>query len=195
MARKRRPLKTPEPLSGVLSRSGPDKQARAGCPIPPDVWRRAVGVRIADRARPLRMDGRELTVQAATAVWVQELSFLAPIIIERLAASGFDVEKIRFRVGQIEPPLRELKPAPRRVVPAPLPLPAAVSREIAKIDDPLLRKAIAKAAATNLAWQRSSDAAASEERRGAPGSRSSSPEIAPPGRGSRPSRGAGPRKP
>jgi hypothetical protein len=195
MARRRRQLKDPEPLSDVLSRSSPDRSARSACPIPVEAWRRAVGPRIVERARPLRIDGRVLTVQAATAVWVQELTFLAPTIVERLRASGFDVGKIRFRVGPIEPALRTLEPAARRIVPAPHPLPSAVSREIAKIGDPALRQAIAKAAATNLAWQRASAAEATEERPGARAPRSSAPETAPPDRGPRPSRGAGPHRP
>jgi hypothetical protein len=195
MARRRRNLKAPEPIADVLSRSNPGGGARSSSPIPPDAWRRAVGPRIAERARPLRIDGRVLTVQTATAVWVQELTFLAPNIVERLRASGFDLEKIRFRVGPIEPALRALEPAARRVVPAPHPLPSEVVSEIQKIGDPALRHAIAKAAATNLAWQRAAVAPASEERRGARAPRSSAPETAPQGRGPPPCRAARPRRP
>jgi hypothetical protein len=195
MAGRRRNLKDPEPLSAVLSRSSPDRRAGSSTPIPPEAWKRAVGLRISERARPLRLDGRVLTVQAATAVWVQELTFLAPTIVQRLADSGFDVETIRFRVGPMDPPLRTPEPAPRRVVPAPHPLPPTISREIAKIDDPALRKVIAKAAATNLAWQHAQESGATEARRGVRAPRSGSPETAPRGRGPQPSRGAGPRKP
>jgi hypothetical protein len=193
MARRRKQLKDPEPLSRVLSRSSPDRPLPAGCPIAPHVWKQAVGPRIVERASPVRLDGRTLTVQAATAVWVQELTFLAPTIIGRLAACGIVVEKIRFRVGAIEPPLRDLKPPRLKVVPAARPLPPSVSREIAKIEDPALRSVIAKAAAVNLAWQHAADS--SEGRRGVRAPRSSAPETAPPGREPPPSRGAGPRRP
>jgi hypothetical protein len=195
MARRRKQLKAPEPLSGVLSRSGPNRPARGASPIAPQAWHKAVGPRIAERTRPLGLDGHVLTVQTATAAWMQELTFLAPTIIQRLAACGIAVKRIRFRVGPIEPPLRELKPAPIRVVPAPRPLPQSLSRAIAKIGDPVLRRIIARAAATNLAWQNAPGALVSEGRPGARAPRSASPGTAPPGRGQQTSRGAGPRRP
>jgi hypothetical protein len=195
MAARRRNLKRPEPLSAVLSKSSPDRGAPRTAPIPPQIWRSAVGARIADRARPLRIDGKTLTVQAATAVWVQELTFLAPAILERLSAAGLHVEKIRFRVGPIEPPLRDAKPALRRIVPTPAPLPVALSHEIAKIDDPALRQVIAKAAATNLAWQRAFAENTTGARPAVRAPRSAGPKTAPRDRALAPSRAAKPRKP
>jgi hypothetical protein len=195
MTARRRNLKNPEPLSAVLSKSSPDRAAPRAAPIPPQVWRNAVGARIADRTRPLRLDGRQLTVQAATAVWVQELTFLAPAILERLTAAGFHVDAIRFRVGPIDPPLRAAKPALRRTVPSPAPLSLGLSREIAKIDDPALRQAIAKAAATNLAWQRAVAENVSEARPAVRAPRSAEPKTAPRDRALPPSRATKPRKP
>lgn len=194
VVQRRKRLAKPEPLSDVLSRAAPDRGARAAAPLPEHAWQRAVGDRIARRTRPLRIEQRVLLVLAATGVWAQELSFLAPTIVERLVAQGFDIERLRFRVGPIDPPLREARPVARRSIPATQPLPPTVSREIAKIDDPPLRQAIARAAAASLAWQRAPGAASTAEPRAARAPRSSAPESVPPDHSSRAGRGAGTRR-
>jgi hypothetical protein len=40
----------------------------------------------------MRLERGVLTVRAATAVWAQELTFVAPTILQRLNALGFQVE-------------------------------------------------------------------------------------------------------
>ena len=123
-------------------------------PIPPYAWWRAVGPRVAERARPMRLVRGELTVRVASPTWGQELSFLAPTIIDRLTKLGFAVERLRFFVGPVEPPLRRPEPAPPKRVPPPAKLPPPLVHVLSVVDDEALREAIARAAAANLAWQK-----------------------------------------
>jgi hypothetical protein len=153
---KKRPrfrLERPEAIGTVLLRASPDEPSREGAPLPPRAWHDAVGDRIARRTRPMRLDRKVLTVRAATAVWAQELTFLAPAIIKRLVSLGFEVESLRFRVGPIEAADREPKPPRVKTMPASQPLSRALSEEIGKVGDPSLRRTIARAATANLAWQ------------------------------------------
>src|SRR5690242_6989107 len=85
----------PEALSAVLLRTTPDQGPRRGVPLPPRAWHDAVGDRVARRTRPLKLERKVLTVRAATAVWAQELSFLAPAIVKRLVTLGVAVESLR----------------------------------------------------------------------------------------------------
>jgi hypothetical protein len=148
----RRSKQGPEPLAAVLLRAS-GGEPRDGAPLPPRAWHDAVGDRIARRARPMRLERGVLTVRAATAVWAQELSFVAPTIIARLRALGLEVETLRFRVGPIDPVDRPLRPAPVKTVPARRPLPRDLDQELARVADPALRETISRAAAANLAWQ------------------------------------------
>lgn len=138
------------PLGTLLAQ--PTEGAR-GLPIAPHAWWQAVGPRIAERARPLRLLRGELTVRAASATWAQELTYLSPTIIGRLRALGFPVERLRFYVGTVEPPLRRPEPAPPRYVPPPARLPPHLTQTIDAVENEALRQAIAQAAAANLAWQ------------------------------------------
>lgn len=140
-----------EPLASLLSQ--PATGGRS-LPIPPHAWWQAVGPRIAERARPIRLVREELTIRAATATWAQELSFLAPTIVGRLKKLGFPVQRLRFYVGPVEPPLRRPEPALPKLVPPPAKLSETLSGTIAKVENDALRDAILRAAAANLAWQK-----------------------------------------
>lgn len=153
----RRQNRGPEALASLLSRASPDDASPRGAPLPPRAWYDAVGDRVARRTRPLRLERKVLTVRAATAVWAQELSFLAPAIVKRLAALGCAVDSLRFCVGPVEPPPRAPKPLPVKSVPPARPLPKALSAAIARIEDPTLRHTIARAATANLAWQEATE--------------------------------------
>ncbi len=48
------------------------------------VWVEAVGVSIANQARPVSERGGALTVSCSASVWAQELHLMAPTIIEQL---------------------------------------------------------------------------------------------------------------
>jgi len=187
--RAKRSKRGPEPIATVLLRAS-GSESRHGAPLPPRAWHDAVGDRIARRTRPMRLERGVLTVRAATAVWAQELTFVAPTILQRLNALGFEVEALRFRVGPIEGADRPLRAA-RLASVAPLhALPTGLTRELAHVGDSNLRDAIARAAAANLAWQ----AAARPTTSGppaAPSPRSSARETDPPGRKPTTGRGAG----
>ena len=176
--RGRRGLEAPEPLEEVISRAGEDRFAKKRPPIPLPEWRAAVGARIADRAKPIAIDGGVLVVRVATSVWATELQMLAPELIMRLKQRGFAVERMRFRVGQLEPVDRPPERRVARKVPPPAPLPSDLSRVVSGVADDGLREAIEEAARANLAWQEYVSAAP----QGARGPRDAGTGTAPRGR-------------
>src|SRR2546425_1247149 len=101
---RRRRLDSPEPLETVIDRAGENRFAKRQLPVPLAVWRAAVGPRIADRARPIALERGVLVVKVTTSVWANELSMLAPKILEKLAQSlpKLAVKSLRFRVGPLD---------------------------------------------------------------------------------------------
>jgi hypothetical protein len=192
--RKRRPsLRLPEPIDGVIARSGEDRFAPARPPIPEHVWREAVGVRISERAKPIAIERGVLIVKAATSVWATELSLLTTTLVERLRAHGVLINELRFRVGSIDPPARPPDRHVSRAVPPPGPLPRPLADSIAQVDDGELQVAIARAARANLAWQAHAVApslGALSAQRDARAPRSAAGESDPPARTSAASREA-----
>jgi hypothetical protein len=144
--------KGPEPIASVLLRAS-GGESRDGSPLPPRAWHDAVGDRISRRTRPMRLERGVLTVRAATAAWAQELTFVAPTIIERLNALGFEVDALRFRVGPIEALAEPVRLPAVKSIPAARPLPHDLARELEHVRDPDLRESITRAASANLAWQ------------------------------------------
>ena len=183
----------PEALGSLLSRASPDDASPRGAPLPPRAWYDAVGDRVARRTRPIRLERKVLTVRAATAVWAQELSFLAPAIIKRLAALGCAVESLRFVVGPVEAPSRAAKPLPVKAIPPARPLPRDLSQAIERIEDGSLRRTIARAATANLAWQEATGATST--RPAARGPRSAAPGTDRPDQSPPPKPAANPRRP
>jgi hypothetical protein len=183
----------PEALGTLLSRASPDDASRRATPLPPRAWYDAVGDRVARRTRPVRLERKVLTVRAATAVWAQELSFLAPTIVKRLTALGCAVESLRFVVGPVEAPSRDPKPLPVKWVPPQRPLPKGLSLAIEGVEDATLRRTIARAATANLAWQEATGATST--RPGARGLRSAAPKNDRPAQNPPPKPGASRRTP
>jgi len=189
--KRRRSLRVPEPIDGVIARSGEDRFAPLRPPIAEQVWKDAVGIRIAERAKPVSLERGVLIVKAATSVWATELSLLSAGLVSRLRAEGVMVNELRFRVGSIEPPARPPERRVSRAVPPPAPLPRVLADSIASIDDGELQVAIARAARANLAWQKHTGVASapvrpvgpfSEEPRAAPAPRSAGRGTDPPAR-------------
>lgn len=137
----------PTPLSALLAGSRATSRAASGAGIDQDSWRKVVGPRIAERTRPGAMRERVLTVYAASAVWVQELSLLADDIRGRLRRAGFVLDAIRFRVDETTRRTRAPR-APERV--EPVSLPEDLAAKISGIDDEALRAAVARAASLSL---------------------------------------------
>ena len=118
-------------------------------------WRKLVGVDIARRTRPLRLDRGTLTILVASSAWAQELALMEAALLDRLRRSGLDAKKVRFKVGRVAAPTREPERQGKlKKVPPSAPLPPQVDRAVAAVDDPELRAAIQLAAQRNLAWQR-----------------------------------------
>jgi hypothetical protein len=179
----KRPTTTLEPIGLVLLREAglrPPPTVETA-PIAPRDWEAAVGTRIAARAQPLRLDRGVLIVRTASSTWAQELSLLSEPILTQLRARGVPVTGLRFRVGHVaapeRPPLRDAI----RTTPPEAPLPPEVVALLAHIADPELRDAIAHAAARNLGWQLTLQAAPKKKPRRAPRPPAPPPaEAAPP---------------
>jgi hypothetical protein len=77
--------------TGVVS---PDDLARAA-------WPAAVGKRLADRTRPLRMVRTTLIVEVEDAVWQKQLHYLRQQILTRIGQvlGGGVIEDLDFRIG------------------------------------------------------------------------------------------------
>jgi hypothetical protein len=143
-----------ETLGTVIVRAAPDQPPHRGpSPLPLWLWQEAVGARIARRARPVRLERGVLTVRAATSVWAQELTFLAPTIIAQLSSLGLAVKSVRFSVGTVDQLPNEAKALPARTPHIERPLGQDLNGAIQKVEDTGLRAVIARAARANLAWQ------------------------------------------
>ena len=134
-------------LSSEVGPRGPNP-----APFPPDEWERLVGVRIANRSAPERLDPNgTLVVRVPSSVWAQELSLLQTDILERLATTGFKVRQLRILVGEVE----KLRPLAgrfiHRSVATPIPLPESIKSAIERIDDDALRESLSRAATASLA--------------------------------------------
>jgi len=106
-----------------------------------DVWDDAVGERIAEKTSPASLRGGILFVHVASAVWVQELTFLKGKILQKINSRLADskLKDIRFKAGPVS--ARE-----RRVAVEPLPPlhegdRQQIEQEAGPIDDPELREA------------------------------------------------------
>jgi hypothetical protein len=150
-----------------------------------DRWRSLLGERIGERTRPGTVRDGCLTVYVASAVWAQELTFLSPVIIERLTAGGFSVKELRFRVGDVGEPMAKRPEVTKREAPPRAELPTALTERLAQVDDPALRAAIAEAASYALGR-----ATTSAERRTSRGPRSAEPKSDPQGPSPLPPNGA-----
>jgi hypothetical protein len=116
------------------------------------VWLTAVGERIAERARPEKLNRGTLWVRVSSSAWAQELSLQSQLIISRLQEAGLTVSELRFRIAtEVAPTARKAAAVAtsRRA-----PLPASLEKSLAKVEDPALKAAIADAAAFSLGRRR-----------------------------------------
>lgn len=83
----------------VLERTRPNLDQAAGELAA--AWERAVGAQIARRSRPTKLNAGVLTVLTASSAWSDELTFLAPNIIEALQRSVpvAKLRRLRFMVA------------------------------------------------------------------------------------------------
>ena len=94
----------PAPLSGALAEyleeSGlGDSLARLGAI---DEWAGAVGARIAKVTEAVEVRGDVLVVEVASSAWINELSMMRGLVLERVNASraGPPVRGVRFRLAE-----------------------------------------------------------------------------------------------
>ncbi|MBI5501674.1 MAG: DUF721 domain-containing protein [Deltaproteobacteria bacterium] len=110
------PGSPPERRSGAPARAGSElrrileqlfRQPRAERSLAVTAaWSRAVGPRIAQVARPIRIVDRKLLVQVTSPAWRQELSMQAREIVRKLQRElGDSVQSLDIRVG-VNPDLR-----------------------------------------------------------------------------------------
>lgn len=153
--KRREKLSAPLTMESVLEHNALAKRATAGRvgALPYSVWRKVVGVRIAERAVPASFEGGVLVLQVATSPWAQELILREQDLRERLAAEGFVVSQVRVRVGPIAAMERPPERKKTRRIPAPVALPPVLGHELANVRDEELRGLLASAAARALAWQ------------------------------------------
>ncbi len=105
MAARRKSQERPTSLAALLRDTAPGRAA-AGTTLTRQLWLEVAGVAFAKRTRPAKMERGTLLVLVTSAGWAQELSLHGPVLLERLRARGVEVEKMRFKVGPVEPPER-----------------------------------------------------------------------------------------
>ena len=68
-----------------------------------DIWDHTVGATLAENTRPAAFKGRLLLVHVSSSVWLHQLQFMKPELIEKVnAACGKKlVEDIAFKIGPI----------------------------------------------------------------------------------------------
>lgn len=68
-------------------------------------WARAVGDPVSGGTRPKAFRRGQLTIECASSVWANELTYLGPQILRRMdeVAPGHPVERFRFIVGRLSP--------------------------------------------------------------------------------------------
>jgi hypothetical protein len=114
-------------------------------------FQRAVGPRIAARARAERLRGSILFVRVTASSWAQELNIMKEQLIAKLQRTpgGEVVYDLRFNVGPLEElPDWDALPAPTGPLPAaaahPDVLPEALAEAVANVKDPELREELSR---------------------------------------------------
>jgi hypothetical protein len=77
-------------------------------------WPEAVGKGVARHAQPVAIRGNKLTLVVDSPAWMQQLSLLKPVILEKLnGALGFDaVKDLVLKFGEVEQQLPDAVPEP-----------------------------------------------------------------------------------
>jgi hypothetical protein len=105
MPPRRRSDEQPVPLSKLLGAT-PVGRAASSVLISRTLWEEVAGVAFARRTKPDRLERGTLYVQCASSGWAQELALHSPLIVERLKERGLEVERVRFRVVDVDAPER-----------------------------------------------------------------------------------------
>lgn len=112
-------------------------------------WERAVGPRIAGKARPYMVKERTLFVKVSSSVWMHQLQFLKGDILEKLnglLGAGREMESLRFSIGTVE----KKGPPPRPAAPLSDRERAWIDDQVSLLRDEDLREVLRKAMTTSL---------------------------------------------
>lgn len=159
MAKKRPKMPRPAAVSSLLAAAlhGTPAEARLKEGAIWQVWDKAVGKQIADRARPLAIRGGILTVAVSSAPWMQQLTFLKKGIVEKLNKALGEplVRDIYLKAGL---PVAAPPAQPRRSKPRPLTAAerAFIEKEAAAVADQELREAFTSLLTRHLTATKSS---------------------------------------
>lgn len=96
-----------EVLEGYLDRTGlGDSLARLAAM---DEWAAAVGERVSGVTRPVEVRGETLVVEVLSSAWINELSMMGELILERLNARGTGppIGQVRFRLAETKDKLTQ----------------------------------------------------------------------------------------
>jgi hypothetical protein len=95
------PRRLGDVISPALDRLAGSDEARAYA-----AWARAVGDPVSRGTRPRAFRRGQLTVECASSVWANELTYLGPQILRRMdeVAPGHPVQRFRFVVGRLPAP-------------------------------------------------------------------------------------------
>jgi len=95
------PRRLGEVLTPTLDRLATGDEARAYA-----AWARAVGDPVTGGTRPKAFRRGQLTIECASSVWANELTYLGPQILRRMdeVAPGHPVERFRFVLGRLPAP-------------------------------------------------------------------------------------------
>ena len=123
--------------------------------VHPEIWARwtdIVGANLARRTMPRSLQGKTLFVDVANSTWMQEISFLKPMLIEQLGeAVGENVVRdIRLSVNPTM--ARRPTPEPKKSAPLSVPLedvPPEIKSATDAVRDKTLRETVTKAVHAN----------------------------------------------
>jgi hypothetical protein len=92
------PRRLGDVLASSLGKLGASDEARAYA-----AWARAVGEPVSRGTRPKAFRQGQLTVECASSVWANELTYLGPQILRRMdeVAPGHPVQRFRFVIGRL----------------------------------------------------------------------------------------------
>ena len=65
-------------------------------------WPRLVGERVAQQAKPERMQGNILVVAVSSSAWLQELTLMKPLLLQKIKTefSEIEIEGLRFELAK-----------------------------------------------------------------------------------------------
>lgn len=119
------------------------------------LWERSVPPRVAREVTPVRFRDGVLHLHTRNSVWAQEVSLLAPRLVEHMRARDprMPVEKLAPRVGPMPERVPiEPEPPPLAVIPLdPSQLPANVRAALEEVQDAHFRQTLTEAACAALA--------------------------------------------